>query len=87
MLEERLQIYRQERKTFILGLKHYYGIDFYKLDRQERKEWLYLYIRSRREFLGNLVAHWDEYPAILSEVCNYKDCPSPTGGTLKGKKK
>jgi hypothetical protein len=73
MLKERLQIYRQERKTFILGLKHYYGIDFYKLERQERKEWLYLYIRSRREFLGNLVAHWDEYTTILSEPSKRKE--------------
>jgi hypothetical protein len=64
MLRERLQIYRQERRAFILGLKHYYGIDFYKLDRQERKEWLYLYIRSRREFLGNLAACIDGYPVI-----------------------
>lgn len=65
MLREKLQVYRQERRSFILGLKHYYGIDFYKLDRQERKEWLYLYIRSRREFLGNLAAHIDEYPTII----------------------
>jgi hypothetical protein len=62
MLKQRLQVYRQERKTFILGLKYYYNIDFYKLDRQERKEWLYIYIKSRREFLGNLAAHLGEYP-------------------------
>ena len=73
MLQEKLQIYRQERKTFILGLKYYYSIDFYKLDRQERKEWLYLYIRSRREFLGNIVAHIDQYPIISKKMFRRKE--------------
>ena len=73
MLEERLQIYRQERKTFILGLKHYYGIDFYKLDRRERKEWLYLYIKSRHEFLANLIKHRYGYPTILNKISGEKN--------------
>ncbi len=60
MLDERLQIYRQERRTFILGLKYYYGIDYYKLDVKERKDWLHSYIKSRREFLNNLTEHWVE---------------------------
>jgi hypothetical protein len=88
MLRQKLQVYRQERRTFILGLKYYYDIDFYKLDRQERKEWLYLYIKSRREFLGKLVACWEEYPATLDGLCNCKDCPSPSGRVFKrGKRK
>jgi hypothetical protein len=69
MLRQSLEIYRQERKTFILGLKHYYGIDFYKLDKEERKEWLAAYIVSRREFLGNFVSWLENYPASL----NYTD--------------
>lgn len=73
MLREKLQIYRQERKSFILGLKYYYGINFYKLDRQERKEWLHLYIRSRREFLSNIVAHINEYPIISKKMFRRKE--------------
>jgi len=72
MLRKKLEVYRQERKTFILGLKYYYGVDFHKLDRQERKEWLYLYIKSRREFLRNLVVHWKEHPATLGRLFNGK---------------
>ena len=50
MIEESLQIYRQERKRFIQAIKYNYGIDYYDLDIKERKEWLLLFIKSKREF-------------------------------------
>jgi len=68
MIEESLKTYRQERKAFILGLKHYYGIDFYQIDTIERKEWLQSYIKSKRNFFENLLEHWEEFPPNLSKI-------------------
>lgn len=62
MIEETLKTYRQERRCFVLGLKHYYGIDFYKLDPQERKQWLNTFIQSKRDFFEHLVEIWKENP-------------------------
>ena len=62
MINESLDTYRQERKCFILGLKHFYAIDFYSLDRRERTQWLGAYIKSKREFFENLIDYWDETP-------------------------
>jgi hypothetical protein len=62
MIEESLQTYRQERKAFILGLKHYYGIDFYGLDISERKEWLRSYIESKRNFFESMIEYWKDNP-------------------------
>jgi hypothetical protein len=54
LLDETLDTYRVERKAFIKGLKHYYGIDFYKLDRKERGEWLKTYLQSKRAFFRDM---------------------------------
>ena len=59
-MKESLDMYRQERRSFITGLRSYFGIDFYKLDRAERSEWLRTYIESKREFLTNLIEFWEE---------------------------
>lgn len=61
-LRESLETYRTERKSFIIGLKNYFGIDFYKLDRRERAEWLRIYMQNRREVLSNLYEHWKDFP-------------------------
>ena len=67
MIDECLNTYRQERRAFIAGLHHYYGIDFYKMERRERSEWLRAYINSKREFFEHLVEHWETFPpSILS---------------------
>lgn len=60
MLKESLETYRQERRAFIAGLKHYFGIDFYKLDKKERVEWLNSYISSKRKFMERMVEHWKD---------------------------
>ena len=65
MIQESLNTYRQERRAFIAGLKHYYGIDFYRIDRKERTDWLQSYIKSKREFFEHLLEHWDEFPPNL----------------------
>jgi hypothetical protein len=67
MIKDSLQIYRQERKAFIMGLKIYYGIDFYKLDKSERNEWLQTYIESRKNFLGYLAAYIYENSEVEAE--------------------
>ena len=65
MIDESLNTYRQERKAFILGLKHYYGIDFYDIEKQERTEWLRAYIESKREFFEQMIEHWESCPPQL----------------------
>lgn len=65
MIDESLNTYRQERRAFIAGLKHYYGIDFYKMDKRERTQWLQSYISSKREFFQHLLEHWQEFPPTL----------------------
>jgi len=65
MIDESLKTYRQERRAFIAGLSHYYGIDFYKLDRRERADWLRAYIQSKREFFEYLIEHWEKFPPNL----------------------
>jgi hypothetical protein len=67
MIEESLNTYRQERRAFILGLKHYYGVDFYKLDVKERKEWLKSYIESKRAFFESMIEYWKDNPP--KDVC------------------
>jgi hypothetical protein len=59
-MKESLDMYRQERRSFISGLRQYFGVDFYKLDRIERTEWLRTYIESKREFLTNLIEFWED---------------------------
>lgn len=68
MIEESLKTYRQERLSFILGLRHYYGIDFYKMDRRERTNWLKCYINYKREFFENLIEIFETLPPGLSKV-------------------
>lgn len=62
IMEESLNTYRQERRAFIAGLKHYFNVDFYKLDRRERTEWFQSYLLSKREFFSYLMEHWQENP-------------------------
>lgn len=62
MLEESLKTYRQERRAFIAGLKHYYGIDFYQLETQERAQWFRAYLDSKRKFFESLLKTWEEFP-------------------------
>jgi hypothetical protein len=59
-MKQSLDMYEQEKKSFIIGLKSYFGIDFYKLDRAERNEWLRTYIECNREFLTSLIEFWEE---------------------------
>jgi len=68
MIDESLNTYRQERRAFIAGLKHYFEIDFYRMDKRERSEWLKAYIESKREFFENLIDHWKENPEILERA-------------------
>lgn len=65
MIDECLNTYRQERRAFIAGLKHYFEIDFYKLDRRERTEWLRTYIDSKRQFFETLLEYWEDFPPEL----------------------
>jgi len=62
MIDESLDTYRQERRAFIAGLKHYYGIDFYKMDRRERADWLKTYIENKRQFFEALTEYWQTFP-------------------------
>lgn len=68
MIDESLKTYRQERRAFIAGLSHYFGIDFYRMDRRERTDWLKAYIESKREFFENLVDHWQNCPEALDRA-------------------
>jgi hypothetical protein len=61
-MRESLETYRSERRSFIVGLKNYFGIDFYQMDKIERAEWLRIYMQNRREFLYNLYEHWKDFP-------------------------
>lgn len=60
MIQESLETYRQERRAFIAGLKHYYGIDFYKMEHRERTHWLRSYIENKRIFFEAMIEHWKE---------------------------
>lgn len=71
-MKESLEMYRNERRSFVLGLKYYFGIDFYKLDKSERKEWLKTYIESKREFLTNLIQFWEDTHVDLDSFCREK---------------
>jgi hypothetical protein len=93
MIEESLKTYRQERRAFIEGLKHYYGIDFYQIDKIERQEWLQSYIKSKREFFENLLDHWEQFPPNLEgcfpsgyRIDRVKRKLIPKGGSVYGKR-
>jgi hypothetical protein len=79
MIDESLNTYRQERRAFIAGLNHYFNIDFYRMDRRERSEWLRTYIESKRQFFETLVEYWEEFPPNLIAAF-------PTGYKKGGKK-
>lgn len=66
MIEESLATYRAERRAFIAGLKHYYGVDFYQLDRKERADWLRSYIENKRKFFETMMEYWDGVPAAIN---------------------
>jgi hypothetical protein len=69
-----LKSYRAERQSFILGLKMYFGIDFYKLDKRERSEWLRIYIENKKEILMNMYEYWEDNPPSgrhIQEVIKY----------------
>lgn len=50
MIEESLKTYRAERRAFIINLKHYFNIDFYKMDAKERSYWFSAYLNAKRDF-------------------------------------
>ena len=79
MIDESLKTYRQERRAFIVGLQHYFDIDFYRLDKRKRSEWLRTYIESKREFFENLVEHWRDNPQDFDKAF-------PDGYKRKGKR-
>ena len=55
MIKDTLISYRNERKAFISSLKLHYGIDFYKLDVEERKQWFAAYLSNKREFIKDMI--------------------------------